>query len=155
MISTPPNGPKAPCSRRWWLSVAAITFLLAPAAACGGGRDDVVESRGEEALEEAPGRERERAQEIPPEHIYYDLTAFDWYRRGEPLRIDELAYLPRGKPISLGEARLEEAGEYQGVVYYRVEGASEPYPAVYVAVSPGYWQPFVTSLLDDTDEGSQ
>lgn len=151
-----PTSPELPLARLRGMRppLLIVALLLAPAAACDGRRNDLVEARGEEALEEAPEPEKRPAPATVPEHIYYDLTTFEWYQRGEPLRIDGLEYQPRGKPISLGDAHLEVAGEYEGVVYYKVEDASEPYAAVYVAVSPRYWQPFVTEIPEATETGS-
>ncbi|HEX7051078.1 MAG TPA: hypothetical protein VF188_12795 [Longimicrobiales bacterium] len=79
----------------------------------------------------------------PPAEIYYDLTAFDWYRRAEPLNVAGRPYRPAGKPEAGLARRFERVGEYQGVSYYIEEGTDPPYGAVFVPVAPRYWLRFV------------
>lgn len=75
--------------------------------------------------------------------IYYDLTAYEWYRRGQPLIFRAGSYLPEGKPQAIPAERLRRLGQYGGVDFYHAEG-SAPDEMVYVPVFEGYWQPFVT-----------
>jgi hypothetical protein len=77
---------------------------------------------------------------LPSSRIYYTLTSFDWYARGEPLVHDSRAWEPEGTPISASLADMARAGEYQGVEYYVRSG--DPDPVVYVPVYDGYWQRF-------------
>lgn len=84
-----------------------------------------------------------------PEEIYYDLTQFDWYRRGEPLIAEERSYRPAGKPEATMGRRFEKAGEYEGVSYYEQEGAESPADTVYVPVFPDYWLPFAASAMPE------
>ena len=71
--------------------------------------------------------------------IYYDLTRFEWYARGEPLVHDQLPYQPAGTPVAADLAELERAGEYQGVEYYHRQGDDQ---SLYVPVYDGYWLAF-------------
>lgn len=77
---------------------------------------------------------------LPSSRIYYSLTNFDWYARGEPLVHDGRPYAPDGMPVSASLDAMTKAGEYQGVEYYARSG--DPEPAVYVPVFDGYWQRF-------------
>lgn len=75
----------------------------------------------------------------PP--VYYDLTRFDWYRRGQPLIADDHRYSPEGPLVSLPRDSLTLAGRYQGVAYYRAgHGGAD---TVYVPVYHHYWLAFV------------
>lgn len=82
-----------------------------------------------------------------PIELYYDLTAFDWYRRGEPLILGGHEYRPAGIPESERARSFEPAGRYGGVVYYVLEDSSPPHQTVYVPVAPGYWLPFATDAI--------
>lgn len=75
----------------------------------------------------------------PP--VYYDLTRFDWYRRGQPLVADNLRYSPEGPLVSLTRDSLTMAGRYDGVVYYRAGHGDMD--TVYVPVYRHYWLAFV------------
>jgi hypothetical protein len=77
-----------------------------------------------------------------PREIYYDLTAFEWYRQGQPLMIAGRAFVPVGRPEAIRDRPLDLAGEYGGVAYY-VQRGSSPGTGVLVPVFEGYWQPFL------------
>ena len=77
---------------------------------------------------------------LPSNRIYYTLTSFDWYARGEPLVHDGRAYAPEGMPVSASLADMSKAGDYHGVEFYVRSG--DPDPVVYVPVYDGYWQRF-------------
>ncbi|HEX7088980.1 MAG TPA: hypothetical protein VF192_02520 [Longimicrobiales bacterium] len=78
-----------------------------------------------------------------PDEIYYDLTAYDWYRRGEVLVAGGLGFQPEGLPRAIPFDSLRRAGNYQGVDFYVKNGAAEPYDTVFVPVFEGFWQPFL------------
>jgi hypothetical protein len=75
-----------------------------------------------------------------PPRVYHDLTRHDWYARGEPLMHEGRSYPQSGAPAAIRGARLELAGEYGGVDYYRLPG--DPRDALYVPVYESYWLPF-------------
>jgi hypothetical protein len=77
---------------------------------------------------------------LPPYRIYYTLTSYAWYARGEPLIHDARAYYAAGWPVAASAAVMELLGEYQGVSYYARRGDTNS--VVYVPVFEGYWQPF-------------
>lgn len=85
------------------------------------------------ARAEVPGKQ--------PEEIYFDLTAFDWYRQGRPLMHQGRAYMPQADPTPI-DVELREAGAYGGVRYYVAEGTREPVYTIYVPVYYRYWQRF-------------
>jgi hypothetical protein len=76
--------------------------------------------------------------EARPERIYYDLTRFDWYARGQPLVFEGSSYLPDGAPTPIDARSLAIAGAYDGVDVYRRESD----PRLYVPVYDGYWLAF-------------
>jgi hypothetical protein len=80
-----------------------------------------------------------RTDFLPSERIYYDLTRFEWYAHGEPLRAADLSYQPAGLPLAAPLAEMERAGEYRGVEYYRRSGSDD---RLYVPVFEGYWLAF-------------
>lgn len=80
-----------------------------------------------------------RTEFLPSERIYYDLTQFEWYAHGEPLRDAGLSYQPFGMPLAAPLAEMERAGDYQGVEYYRRSGSEG---LLYVPVFEGYWLAF-------------
>jgi hypothetical protein len=80
-----------------------------------------------------------------PRQIYYDLMAFSWYARAEPLIFEQLSYLPAGAPTSIPLAKLLLAGNYQGVDFYVLRADQEPPDVVYVPVFEGYWLAFELS----------
>ncbi len=78
-----------------------------------------------------------------PDEIYYDLTVYEWYRRGEPLVAGEFAFQPDGVPRQIPLDSLHRAGNYQGVDYYVRNGVAEPHDTVFVPVFDDFWQPFL------------
>jgi hypothetical protein len=78
-----------------------------------------------------------------PDEIYYDLTAYDWYRRGEVLVAAGFGFQPQGLPRVIPFDSLRRAGNYQGVDFYVKNGAAEPYDTVFVPVFEDFWQPFL------------
>lgn len=91
---------------------------------------------------------------LPTSRIYYTLTSYDWYARGEPLIHDGRPYTPEGMPVHASLDDMGRAGDYQGVEYYVRTG--DPAPAVYVPVFDGYWQRFTAdpnavAMPADTD----
>jgi hypothetical protein len=77
-----------------------------------------------------------------PREIYYDLMAFAWYARAEPLIFEPVSYMPAGAPTAIPLAKLILAGNYQGVDFYVLRSDHEPPDVVYVPVFEGYWLPF-------------
>lgn len=77
---------------------------------------------------------------LTPDRIYYTLTSYGWYARGEPLMHEGTPHQPDGRPVRTSLDMMEQAGTYQGVDYYRHRGGTEP--LLYVPVFEGYWQPF-------------
>lgn len=78
-----------------------------------------------------------------PRRIYYDLTAYDWYRHGEPLRVGGGEYAPEGKPRAIPAGEMQRVATYEGVDVYVPDGAQPPHDVVFVPVFGRYWQPFV------------
>jgi hypothetical protein len=77
---------------------------------------------------------------LPSSRIYYTLTSYEWYARGEPLVHDGRPYEPEGMPVNASLTEMTKVGEYGGVEYYVHDG--DPEPSVYVPVFEGYWQRF-------------
>lgn len=77
---------------------------------------------------------------LPSNRIYYTLTSFDWYARGEPLVHEGRPYEPEGMPVSASLSDMSRLGDYQGVEFYAQSGDIDP--VVYVPVYDGYWQRF-------------
>lgn len=152
------KAPRIISTRAPAVGIAIAVFVGFAAAACNDHGDAIVDSaslqaEGEPTVTAANGQPAVGTAAVDGGlDIYYDLTAFDWYRQGEPLVIDGRPYQPNGIPES-GRARVfEPAGEHLGVRYYIVEGTESPYPTVYVPVSPNYWQPFSTPLTPEPDD---
>lgn len=76
-----------------------------------------------------------------PSELYYDLTAFDWFLRGEPLVHAGGRYEAAGPPIPMRASELRLLDRYEGVNFYAREGASEG-DTVFVPVSERYWIAF-------------
>lgn len=141
-----------------WL---APILLLALAAGCGrgdGGAEGVGEDTSSAAvvdrdtLPEAEESESRADESEPPDTIYYDLTRFEWYRRGEPIIIGERRY--RSADVeATGERELKREGSYEGVDYYADKDAKQPYDSIFVPVYPGYWLPFVDQQGGGEDTG--
>lgn len=135
--------PHQPVAQNLIFSGVIVAALLA----CGpDGQPQFVGATEEHTLEEEtadePSPPPEARNSEPPE-IYYDLTRFDWYRRGQPLLVEGRPFQPAGRPEPTGVREFTELGRYDGVTYYAVAGSEAPHNVVYVPVSPGYWQPFV------------
>jgi len=77
-----------------------------------------------------------------PAEIHYDLTAYDWYRRGEPLVHAGRSYRPIGPPVPSPAEPLTQIGSYGGVSYYAVHGGAASADTVYVPVFEGFWLRF-------------
>jgi len=74
-----------------------------------------------------------------PETIYYDLTRFDWYARGEPLMHEGRAFVAGGTLVAAPLSAMERIGEYGGVAYYR---RPEVAGVLFVPVYDRYWLQF-------------
>lgn len=127
------------------LLVLLLFTTALPACERDGGEPEVAvadtpgEPNGAPALSAAQPAEEEPEYE-PPRQIYYDLTQHDWYRLGQPLRVEGASYTLGGVPVRGRTTDFELAGTYEGVDYYRArDGAAA---AVYVPVFEGFWQPF-------------
>ncbi|HEX7120699.1 MAG TPA: hypothetical protein VF212_18040 [Longimicrobiales bacterium] len=119
------------------LLYAALCLL----PSCGrSGQEEFVQAAEQRAIE-TPAPPREARDGEPPE-IYYDLTRYDWYRRGRPLVAAGRPYQPSGRPEPTGAREFVPLGRFQGVAYYTPDGATPPHAVLYVPVAPGYWQPF-------------
>ena len=82
----------------------------------------------------------EERQSLPTSRIYYTLTDYAWYERGQPLIHDGRGYRPQGTPLGATLAEMQKAGEFEGVEYY--VRTADPGAVVYVPVFDGYWQAF-------------
>jgi len=127
--------------------LALSGMMVAMLLACGpDGQPESIRAAEEQALEEETTNEPAAGPETrngePPE-IYYDLTRFEWYRRGQPLLVGGRPFQPAGRPEPTGAREFTELGRYEGVTYYVVAGSRAPHGVVYVPVSPGSWHPFV------------
>jgi hypothetical protein len=137
-----PDIPAIPSVRQ---PLVALLILASPSAAgCDRIGDDsaVAEAPAVEAAAE-PGDD---SAELPPseplpERIYFTLTDYGWYARGEPLVHGDATYRTGGGVIAAPTSAMRKVGEYQGVDVYTAEGSTSD-TAVYVPVFPGYWQPF-------------
>lgn len=129
--------------------------VLATLLACGpDGGQELVHAAEERALEAEASEDTITPRNGEPPEIYYDLTRYDWYRRGEPLMVDGRPYQPTGRPEPTRAREFTELGRHEGVTYYTVEGSEPPHTVVYVPVSPGYWQPFALVGPGSTREGA-
>ena len=88
------------------------------------------------AAESAPTPSRDL---LPSDRIYYDLTHYEWYAKGQPLNHQGTGYLPKGVPVAAAAAEMDRVGEYEGVEYYRRPGTGD---LLYVPVFDGYWLAF-------------
>lgn len=125
---------------------AALCALLGTAAGCDGGEAGAADSADAvvaQADTTAPGATVTAARATTPAEIYFDLTAYAWYREGRPLRHDGRNYMPQADPTR-DDRRLREAGTFEGVTYYAAEDAAEPVYTLYVPVYYGYWQRFTS-----------
>ncbi len=129
-----------------YVAVSGVSFLLAVATVAVGACDrEGMPDEGPAAAAAAvdtplagPGASDEAAR---PNEIFFNLSAFAWYREGRPLMHEGRSYMPQSDPIPV-EGELREAGTYEGVTYYVPEDASEPVYTLYVPVYYRYWQRF-------------
>lgn len=77
-----------------------------------------------------------------PERIFYDLTRFEWYARGEPLVWDEREWEPRGAPVAADAEALRRLGDFGGVDVW-MDADADSLARLYVPVSEGFWLTFV------------
>jgi hypothetical protein len=103
----------------------------------------------------AEGTDHDSPAPAEPDHdlpasIYYDLTSFDWYRRGEPLLHEGQRYLP-GKVEPAAGRRFKYEGAYDGVDYYVLRDEQEPHHTIYVPVYSGYWLSFALEAAAPAD----
>lgn len=125
------------------VALACIALTL---AGCSERESDAPEAPPAAAVAVTPGGAGTEAADPPanqPDEIYFDLTAFPWYRQGRPLMHGGRPYMPQAEPTPV-EVRLREAGRYEGVAYYVAEGSAEPVYTVYVPVYYRYWQRFTS-----------
>ena len=119
-------------------------FVLALAAGCGRA-GEAGSDAAEAGLMPVVGPQVAHAEAprpaLPP-NIYYDLTRFEWYARGEPLVQDDVAFTATGVPVALPLAELEHAGNYQGVDFYQHRSAADRDAVRYVPVYEGFWLRF-------------
>jgi hypothetical protein len=109
----------------------------------GGGGDAVVDTAAlQDGIFVAGGED-----ESPPPVIYYDLTRYDWYARGEPLQHDGRSFMPGGLVAASG-AEMEQLGDYGGVAFYRRAGA--PADSLFVPVYERYWLSFLPQAPTET-----
>jgi hypothetical protein len=81
---------------------------------------------------------------LPPDRIYYTLTDYPWYARGEPLLYQGRPHVPAGVPIAASVEEMQKAGVYEGVEFYTRREDSDS--TLYVPVFEGYWLAFRPSL---------
>jgi hypothetical protein len=96
--------------------------------------DDAVVEEVVEPVEVQPS-------EPVPDRIYFTLTDYEWYARGEPLVFENAAYRAGSGVVAAPLSSMRKVGEYQGVDVYAADGADAD-TSVYVPVFPGYWQAF-------------
>jgi hypothetical protein len=132
--------------------LAAIVFAGTLWSAACGGDDGTVEGRADADVPETPGAaaadpadddifiaELDGGAERP-ETIYYDLTRFEWYARGEPLVHDGRRYAAGGALVAAPANAMERVGEYGGVQYYRQPASGDA--TLFVPVHERYWLQF-------------
>lgn len=84
-----------------------------------------------------------RAEPAGPARVFFNLTAYGWYARGEPLMFDGRAYGLAGGPRPVPFRELERVGDYQGVEVYA--GKHSGRDTLLVPIFEGYWLPFSAS----------
>jgi len=119
-------------------------FLVLLAAACGTDRslEAAAESGALAAETNHLGDSESDALHAGPTRVFYDLTAFDWYRRGEPLLLDGRAYMPASQPKFIPGKTLRQLDSFGGVDVYRRARQSEPLDSIFVPVYENYWLVF-------------
>ena len=128
------------------LALVAVTGTLP--LACGSEAEPAQEERVAPAAEVAlplprdsfsgPATEPADADAMP-DRVYFVLTEFDWYARGEPIVLEGTSYTVDDDPIRIDARTLERVGEYRGVELYGRDGDTNLYGPVF----DGYWRPFV------------
>jgi hypothetical protein len=86
-----------------------------------------------------PAAPEQASERLPADRIYYDLTRFEWYARGQPLLHEGVGYQPAGMPVPAPASEMKLLGEYEGVEYYRREADDG---LLFVPVFDGYWLAF-------------
>lgn len=116
-------------------------LLITLLAACGAAEGDVAATASADtnAAATLPPVAPEAGERLPADRIYYDLTRFEWYARGEPLLHDGVGYQPAGMPLAALASEMKLLGEYEGVEYYRRESDDG---LLFVPVFDGYWLAF-------------
>lgn len=126
------------------IAIGVACAALLQTSACADSGEDLADAPAASAAaaDTALARGRDAGdQATRPDEIYFDLTAFQWYREGRPLMHDGRGYMPQADPIPV-TVELREAGRYEGVAYYVMAGAHEPVYTLYVPVYYRYWQRF-------------
>lgn len=138
-----------------WLRSTSLVILVGATsligASCGSDREggdipdegiELVDAAGDTVVEGPLAQEADVERGPRPEVIYYDLTFFEWYKKGEPILLDHGRYLP-GEVEPTAERHFVKEGVYEGVDYYRAQGGDdEGSDIIYVPVYEGYWLPF-------------
>jgi hypothetical protein len=135
---------------KWCLFRIVIACAVACAASgCRRGDAPASPAAGDEPAEAAttlpadtwePDKDR---KSLPSTKIYYTLTDYAWYARGEPLVHEGRQHVPVGLPIAASVEQMEREGEYDGVEFYTRRDDADP--VLYVPVFEGYWQAFRSS----------
>jgi hypothetical protein len=99
------------------------------------------EQRADNGLAEW-ARAEEQAKGDLPATIYYDLTRYEWYARGEPLGHADASYMPGGRPVRMPASSMRKVGQYRGVEVYVPASDDDAAAIVYVPVFEGFWLPF-------------
>lgn len=124
--------------------LVVLLFFVLLAAACGAERSlEAAAESGALAAETSPlGDSESHASHAGPARVFYDLTVFDWYRRGEPLLLDGRAYRPASQPKFIPAETLRQVDSFGGVDVYRRANQSEPLDSIFVPVYENYWLVF-------------
>lgn len=120
-----------------------VTLACCVLAGCGPEEPDT-EIAAEAAADSVDGvavfNPSEERQHLPSSRIYFTLTDYGWYERGQPLLHDGRGYRPEGMPVDASLGGMQKAGEFEGVEYY--VRTADPGAVLYVPVFDGYWQAF-------------
>jgi hypothetical protein len=155
-------------TRKWCLvrsAVFAVTAVVPGACSRDGApaepAAEVTAANAEERQKTPSGTEvppdafqpDEDRKTLPSNRIYYTLTDYPWYARGEPLLHDGRPHVASGLPIAASTDEMEKAGEYEGVEFYTRRDHNEP--VVYVPVFEGYWLGFRASATSGLGKSEQ
>jgi hypothetical protein len=121
------------------LSLTVLCVALA-LSACSDAAPAAGDASAQPVHRESGDKERAPAG---PARVFFNLTAYGWYARGEPLMFDGRAYSLAGGPNAVPFGSLERVGDYQGVDVYAVKGGGRD--TLLVPVSEGYWLLFTLS----------